>query len=193
MEDNRSSGELIDSMDDLLVQIALRRTMKKRTAALAALVKEAPGTRGFSNGMTAAGRRKVKTCALVFGSVMVGIFFAWNRVPWGVAVAAVLLLVAVLMAFSAAALRKNAQFVLYDANAVRFVSGSGEKQLSYRDITEVHIHEDLLALCMKEENIVLTAGAAENLPEMQAFMEHLTKVMPGRVYFDDPVDDTEEE
>ena len=37
MEETRSSGELIDSMDDLLVQLALRRTMRKRTAALAAL------------------------------------------------------------------------------------------------------------------------------------------------------------
>jgi hypothetical protein len=193
MEENRSSGELIDSLDDLLVQLALRRTMKKRVAALAALVKEAPGSRGFSNGMTAAGRRRVKACVLAFCAGMVGLFFGWNRVLWGVAVAGVLLLLAVLLAVSAGALGRRACFVLYNESGVRLVSKAGETNISYGDITEVHIHEDKLALCMKDANVILTAGAAENLQEMQAFMEHLTKAKPGRVYFDDPVDHSEDE
>ncbi|MBR4887615.1 MAG: hypothetical protein IKU17_00555 [Clostridia bacterium] len=193
MEETRSSGELIDSMDDLLVQLALRRTMRKRTAALAALVKQTPGVKGFSNGMTAVGRRRVKTCVLAFCAGMVGLFFWWNHVPWGVAVAAALLAVAVLLGLSAAHLHRKACFVLYDGKTVRLVGKTGERSIPYNEITEAHIHEDLLALCMKDENIVLTAGAAENLQEMQIFMEHLAKAKPGRVYFDDPVDDSEDE
>lgn len=193
MEENRSPGELIDGLDDLLVHVALRRAMRKRTEQLAALVKEAPGSHGFSNGMTAAGRRQVKACVLFFCAVMLGLFFGFCRVPWGVAVAGVLLAVAVLLFVSVGYLRKKACFVLYNSQVVRILSPRGEEELPYARIAEAHVHEDQLALCMQEKNVVLTAGAAENLQEMQAFADHLTGVMPGRVHYHGPVDDSEDE
>lgn len=193
MEENRSSGELIDGMDDLLVQLALRRPMRKRTEQLAALVKQSPGCHGFSDGMTAAGRRQVKTGVLAFCAVMLGLFFGFCRVPWGVAVAGGMLLLAVVLGITAAHLRNKARFVLYNNQTVRVVFRGGEEEIPYSRITEAHVHEDQLALCMKDKNVILTAGLGENLQEMQAFMEHLTKVLAGRMHYHGPVDNSEDE
>lgn len=188
MEENQNAGQLLDRLEDWLSQKRMAPALKKAQEQLKKEQLQTPGSAGFVTGYTACARRQIKALVLLLCGCLIALFsLLANSFVWGYFAAVFCAVLAVVVWIIAVAKRRASPIVWYTNQEIRIFSQKHKNPtvIPYSQLTEIYIHGEQAALCTTQNTWVLTAGEHENLKEMQAFLEKLAALCPGKTFTDE--------